>query len=56
MSIWLEKKLCNYVNVELGNSILYKNNIPDNSIVGNNIFLRPEEAMLKTWQNHILSK
>ena len=23
--------------------------IPDNNIVGNNIFLIPEEAMLKTW-------
>ena len=35
---------------------IIKNNILDNNIVGNNIFLRPEEAMLKTWQKLVLDQ
>ena len=33
-----------------------KNNIPDNSIVGNNILLIPEEAILKIWQKLVFNQ
>ena len=35
---------------------IIKNKIPDNNIVRNNIFLGPEDAMLKTWQKLVLNK
>ena len=33
-----------------------KNNIPDNTIVGNNSFLRPNEDILKVWQKLVLNQ
>ena len=33
-----------------------EDNIPHNNIVGNNIFLIPEEVMLKTWQKLVLNE
>ena len=39
----------------LGYNII-KNNFPDNNIVRNNIFLRPEEAMMKAWQKLVLNE
>ena len=34
---------------------IFKNNVPDNNIVGNS-FLRPEEKMLRTWQKLVLNR
>ena len=33
-----------------------KDNIPDNSIIGNYIFLRPEEAILKIGKKHVFNQ
>ena len=35
---------------------IFKNNIPDNNIFGENIFLRPEEAILEIWQKLVLNQ
>ena len=35
---------------------IIKNSINENNIIKNNIFLRPEEAMVETWQKFVLSQ
>ena len=45
----------NIVPFHHGENIM-KDNIPDNVIVGNNIFLIPEEAILKIWWKLVLNQ